>query len=141
MTTIITDGKEIAADKQTTYGDVKSYTARKKIRKVGGVLYGIGGHLSITPLLWEWIEAGCTASEIPCEEGHEWEILRVSKRGVSTLTSDYWRWLASPRVAGIGTGGSYAEAAMLAGASVKEAVRIASKIDLYSGGGVVTLSL
>lgn len=66
--------------------------------------------------------------------------LVLTAKGQIFMFDDYTKWLAvNEPYHAIGSGSDYALGAMALGATTKEAVKIASKHDSYSGMGVKTL--
>ena len=129
------------SDSLLSDSETKEIISERKIRKIKGELYGLVGVWKVFPLVWKWIEKGGKVPQ-PAPEGFGWEMVKVDNKGkVWQIGSDSFDWQRVTPPTYIGTGGAYAKAALLAGASPKEAVRIASEIDLHSGGGVVEIKL
>jgi ATP-dependent protease HslVU (ClpYQ) peptidase subunit len=141
MTTVVTNGKSIAADSQVTADTTKEGATFKKIRRVNGELFGLAGDVGVTPLLWEWISSGAAVEDMLDLPTHEYEILRVTRSGVYYTANDTWTWMRVNRITGIGTGGAYAEVALKAGAPIRRAVQLAIEKDLFSGGKIHALNL
>lgn len=150
MTTIAYKDGVIASDSRATYDDwtkskcVKLYRAKSKIDPVkGDVIVATAGHSSASLLFLDWLEVGGEPRlhDRGVNEMNEFECLIVHKSGVwigdrlcrlEVLEEEFWA---------AGSGRQAALAAMHCGKSAVEAVRIACRIDSFSGGRVVSMSL
>ena len=136
MTTIATDGKSMAADGQCqNHRDVIVNTERRKIHRLkdGRIAGGAGNSFDIASWV-EWLNAG-KEGDCPIESDqfsglildNSSTVLWVDHKGRETLT---------PAPIAVGSGHELAIGAMEAGASPREAVEIACRRDIYSGGAV-----
>ena len=110
----------------------------KKIFVVNGDVLGLAGALVDFPRFITWYkEERVNMSNVTPPQHHieSIEALVYSKGKLYHFDEDC---IAIPMgsIAGIGSGGGYAVAAMLAGADAGEAVKIACKLDMYSNGTV-----
>lgn len=150
MTTIAYRDGIIASDSRATWDDwsmskcVKLYRVKSKVDPVkGDVIVGTAGSGSASLLFVDWLEAGGPPAlhDRGVNEYTEFECLIVHKSGIwmadrlcrlEQLDEDFWA---------AGSGRQAALAAMHCGKSAVEAVRIAARIDSFTGGRVVHMSL
>lgn len=137
MTTIATDGKTIAADTQQC-GSFITPVQTQKIWRVGNRLVGMTGNIEDYPLFLKWLKS--PKSEDKPILGKHFEALVVGKLRVEVFCRSLLPVeVGAPAV--VGSGSSFAMGAMLYGASPEEAVRVAIKLDPYTGGKVKCLIL
>jgi ATP-dependent HslUV protease subunit HslV len=150
MTTIAYRDGVLASDSRATYDDwtqskcIKLYRAKSKVDPVkGDVLVGTAGHSSASLLFLDWLEVGGEPRlhDRGVNEMTEFECLIVHKSGIwvgdrlcrlEKLEEDFWA---------AGSGRQAALAAMHCGKSAIDAVRMACRIDSFSGGRVVHMTL
>lgn len=154
MTTIAFRDGVIAADSQLTHGS-RILGGVRKIFKHGDYIYGLAGGFARTQALKAFIESKgerCAGSLPSTDHNNECEAeaFRFGPSGIEFYESLISRpageasisWnLLDAEFCSIGTGCGFAMGAMAAGASAAEAVAIACRYDVYSGGEVVTLTL
>lgn len=139
MTTIATDGKLMAGDGRSTRGDIVSGGDRKKVfRLPDGSIIGIAGRTRDAERAVRSLMADPFAPE---EVRGDYHLIRLYPNGQiwsheDTLTAPI---RVKPPYA-IGSGSTAAMAAMLAGADATAAVKIATKLDIYSGGKITSFS-
>lgn len=151
MTTIAVDldRREIAADSQDTDDSGQKYDC-KKLFKVNGHIIATAGGSYAGLLFVEWFdqwehepdwEDRPDLVNLDAEEDFECMVIRPDGTlyTVNRLFVPYEQ--NRNRQIAIGSGGKAARAAMMAGCTPTEAVQIAKKIDTYTGGRVVTMSL
>ena len=137
MTTVAYDGKEMAADSQATSENIKTYTT--KIFKGPNYILGFSGP----------IDEGYVFKAI-LEEEMKNKDAKLSK-GFTALVwwdsgeiEEYYNSMVPVPVidkyAALGSGMSIALAAMYSGKTAREAVEIAKKLDVYTGGKVISYS-
>lgn len=134
-TTIAWDGKTLAADSQITTGtSIKSKTC--KITKVRNAWIATAGPVDAGIMFRRWYANGHYSDAYPnIKDGFTAYVL--TNKGIV----QYWNTpVAVPVSPGsaIGTGREAAMGAMRAGANATRAVEIASEIDLFSSGPVVS---
>jgi 20S proteasome alpha/beta subunit len=136
MTTIATDGKVIAADSRTTYGNIVATEKCKKIFEYkDGSVVGCGGNRGEIRDFKKWCQNGRIDSERP--ELEDFFAVELTPSGkLYGYDNSCTRIKVEPPFAA-GTGGDIALGAMLSGKSPKEAVELAIKKDIYSGGKVL----
>lgn len=137
MTTIATDGLTIASDSRMI-GEFIEQGNVEKIFRIGEQLVGVAGDYADCLKYIAWLQDGQRPSDRP--KLSSFEALHISKSGV------YWvghglQPVKMSKCAAAGSGGKFAIAAMLAGASPTKAVSIAMKLDPNSGGKVRTMRL
>lgn len=140
MTTIAYDGHTLASDSQVGDDVTKDPYGVKKIWKVGEFIIGCYGRYTSAIRFVDWVKSGMPDDARPSGLGDFGAIvIKSGKRpvfyedGVTPIS------LRGPLATG-GSGGHYAMAAMLAGATAPEAVKIACRLDPSSGGAVQKLS-
>lgn len=133
MTTIAADlsAGVMCADSYWTDGDECGYV--RKVFMVRGELVGFAGGIRE----WQrWLEAWRASPGKQLPRFSTLTVLRLTHDGIHSWTApDGWLPVQESKYA-IGSGGKCARGAMAAGASCKEAVRIAGTIDAGTGGPV-----
>jgi len=140
MTTIAYRDGVLASDSLVTLGDTKVHGSYQKIKRVGDYLVGTAGSVAFCQKFIDWMT--CADEEEPPPEGAYSAIL-IDKNG-KVREIENGNLLPAPRGAkffAIGSGGPLAIAAMYAGASAVDAVKIAAKIDTSTGLPVKKLTL
>jgi ATP-dependent protease HslVU (ClpYQ) peptidase subunit len=136
MTTIATDGKVIASDSRITCGSIIATDKDEKIFKgKKGSIIGCAGSRADIEKFRCWCLEGKSKNEIPELENFSAIELTSSGKVYGYGDSCYRIKVEAPHA--IGTGGDIALGAMLSGIAPKEAVQIAIKKDVWSGGKVV----
>jgi ATP-dependent HslUV protease subunit HslV len=144
MTTIAYKDGILAADTLTTCGNHRDGYA-PKAHKVGGVLIACSGTSTYCQAFVEWVRGGregksplvgladadaCNAVVIGPESDVEvW------------CSAGSWRTTPGDGIYALGSGQEYAYGAMAMGASAIEAVKIAMRFDVKTGGDVTAVSL
>ena len=135
MTTIAANRSVMAGDSQATDGTGRKSTCTKIFSKQG-CLIGFCGALSDG---LRFKEAWPEVEGLDVDEG--FEALVLAPTGLHHYESSMVRMLIEDDFYAIGSGGDLARAAMYAGASPQKAVRIAAKLDVYTGGAVKSIRL
>lgn len=142
MSTIVWDGKTLAADRQTTWGTTATLTRKafKVTRNGNTFLFGCAGLARDADAYVQW-----ALGEVDVKPD-------FSDFTVMCIDSDRRIWIAQQafmwtevvpvgnRFWAIGSGCDYALGALYQGASAKRAVEIASKLDTNTGFGVDTVT-
>lgn len=138
MTTIATDGKVVVADGLTTSnGHILSRTS-VKIHRIGDEIVGCCGASDDCAA---YIEALKKGEDLPDIERGEFNALHVSKRGAYLVSGGNMKRTKLILPTAIGHGSEIAEGAMLAGASLMLAVKLACSRTTVSGGKLRSLTV
>lgn len=151
MTTIAYRDGVIAADSLLTYtteaGGSRKYPCKKLFRKTIGrgrrqrdVIIGTAGDAAAAQLFVDWFGSNQPIPEMLKEAG-DFTCLIVDRNEL--FEADFYCRpvkITQPFYA-IGSGCKEALAAMHCGRTAREAVEIAARIDLYTGGDIVTMRL
>lgn len=137
MTTIATDGVSIAGDSLAVSGDLVSSKGIRKIWRFAGDLYGGSGLLNDIVTFQKWQNEG---SEGEIELSESFGAIKVTKRGVYFFDNALHYHKAN-KLWATGSGREIALGAMYAGASAHTAVRIASRLNVGTGGPIRVLYL
>lgn len=153
MTTIAVDSNLVmASDSQGTIGDRRVQEPLTKIFNVKNHIVGIAGRYSEAMVFISALEDALEREELQrstfipiegafIEEMEGFNALVITPKGeVLEYEGSRLYTVAKPPVA-IGSGDKYAVAAMACGKSAEEAVEIAIKFDVYSGGDVVSMAM
>lgn len=135
MTTIAFDGLTIACDGQIS-SCLRLTTSYKKLRQFGDLYASAAGDLDCIELFFNWVDEGLEPHDFPAlNQGFEGLIAQKGSKVVYTYSH---RGMMVPFKApyAIGSGSHLALGAMMAGATAEQAIKIASKLDLYTGGRV-----
>lgn len=150
MTTITYRDRKMVSDGQVSFGGRVDDQNFKKIRKINGCLVGGAGRLTSVLQFFEWFEEWSNAQQVQGDAPHvrvfvpegiedeDFSGLVVFADGIIFLyeggKNSYQ--LAGQEYFSIGSGADFALAAMDAGANAMEAVAVAIKRDVYSGGEI-----
>lgn len=150
MTTIAYRNSILVSDGQVSFGERIDQMNLKKVRKINGCLVGGAGRLTSVLQFFSWFEGWSDAQLVQGEaphvqvfipEGLEDEdftglvvftdgvvfMYEGGKRSYELVNSEYYA---------IGSGADFALSAMDAGATAEEAVKVAIKRDVFSGGEI-----
>lgn len=145
MTTIVWDGKTLAADGRMTTGNKVAEDNRQKIfvdtkSEVRGstvICYALAGSADMTNRVGQWISEGCphTVEGHPYDWGEAYfEVIIITAESVFVYCSDSNDLLEIFHKTVLGSGGEFAQTALHMGKDAVASVRIAAQIDLFSGG-------
>lgn len=140
MTTIAYRDGVLAADSLVTLGNTKVHGCYQKIQRIDGYLVGSAGSVAACQAFIDWVKY---AEDDQAPPKGEYNAIIVNHKG-KLREIEGGHFLPSPRGAkftAIGSGAPFALAAMYAGASATEAVKIAAKIDTSTGLPVKTLKV
>ncbi len=139
MTTIAYRDGILVADSQVTLGSMRMPGNAIKIGKTkAGVLYGGAGSVAAIGQFFDWVNEP-TEDNLP--EGDYSGLIVTPKGEVMEVENGVFLPSMKAKYRAIGSGAPYALAAMMAGASAQEAVKIATKLDIHSSGPIKTLKL
>lgn len=147
MTTIAYKDRVLACDTKMC-NDGEYQHGIKKIGRTKKYLFGYSGVLGGLIPTFDWLlkyEEKCDkvtglyryAEHLMVEGGDAHFMLIDRDQNVFTMQADGYINPIPRGVDAIGSGGTYALGAMLAGASATQAVDIASKVDTYTGGDIL----
>lgn len=162
MTTIAFDGKTLASDSQLTAGTLRLDTNTKKIYQpepteqwvVDGkraIAFGVAGSLGATEIVHGALRSVMSGysglnSTTRFIKGESLKYIVITESGEvyagGQYSDDEVPWIAKvqPPIA-VGSGSEYALGAMAAGVSAAEAVRIAMRFDVNTGGDIQTIDI
>jgi len=136
MTTIAFDGKTLAADSLAIGGATSPHRIAQKIFDIGGgVFVAIAGTLGEGAKFAAWYVEGADIAAPALPDLKDSSVLVVSEKH-SYEFDETLMPLPVRAPCAIGSGGEVALGAMMAGATASEAVKIACKVDIHSGGRV-----
>lgn len=135
MTTIATDGRIMAADGRACRGDTLVADKVRKIDRLSdGSLLGVSGRASTQSQMAAWLNG---KGKFPAEAG-DWSALHVRPDGIRLYSSDGGEaFVVVDAPAAIGSGSDFALGAMMARMGPLDAVRLAAKRDLFTGGALI----
>ena len=135
MTTIAVKGKVMACDSRLAVGD-RHYICNDKVVRIGDALVGAAGTANDIAKFITWFE---DKGEMPKVE--DIDALVLDARGLWHYVNDCYGTRVIGGCWASGTGGQAAHAAMLCGKTPEEAIRIAMKCDINTGGPVRVYNL
>jgi hypothetical protein len=138
MTTVVYDGRVLAADSQVSSGDRVFGKARKLFELSGGRLLGCVGSAALWPAVVAWLEGGPEPQKRP-EEKFSGILVHPGGRA-EEISEEFRLWPACVPWAG-GTGESAAMAAFYCGRDAVRAVECAIALDVWSGGPIQSLNV
>lgn len=135
MTTVAWDGETLACDTRMVGSYIHQYEARKVFRANGALIAGAGTYEDVLTFV-DWYKRGADVESKPS----------LTDDSTYLVIRDGEAWKCGPACRlhqvgaphAIGSGCCEAMGAMLAGASAKQAVLIAMKLDQHTGGKVRT---
>lgn len=135
MTTIATDGKSIACDGKSCLGSCVTSLTRSKIYKVDNYYVGCSGNIDLIEKYIDYLKG---AGDLPIRDvNHDTlMVLFLKKNGVFIAEGPNMSIVRIDKIHAIGSGADFAMGAMCLGASPREAVKVASKYDVYTGGKI-----
>lgn len=148
MTTIAWDGYDLAADTQMSSGDRKLYGACKIFSIKGCEQFPENSHAAFAgdvnkiKKIVSWLKGETEKPEGNLNDDVEGLLIYDSGRVMMLGGDDNGiLWYDWPAMVGIGSGGDIALGAMLHGATAKEAVMHAMKVDVATGGKVEVVKI
>lgn len=138
MTTIAWDGKCLAADSQFGGQFIEQAPIEKIVHLANGCVVAGAGTMTDVRRIAAWVEEGAERAKYPSLDDCS-ETFVIDERGISWFGPGSGGIpLPLPAPTAIGSGGSFAVAAMLAGATAAQAVEIACRLDAESSLPVQT---
>ena len=110
-----------------------------KISRIDGALVGTAGDFPRCSEFIAWLRAGKPGDDLPKMKNVV--ALVLDKSGIHAYDGSCTPYKIIDPFAAVGSGDMAALAAMHMGASPKEAVRVAAKVDSHTGGRVQSLKL
>lgn len=130
MTTVVWDGKTLAADRRMA----GFMTTCKIFPFDGGYIAGAGAMDQLAEVAL-WMQKGGDKPRLP--EDAESEFLVIRGKRAFWLT---WPYLREIRIrepfAALGSGADYALGALAMGADARRAIQVAAQFDPHTGGGI-----
>ena len=143
MTAIAWDGRYLASDSLVCYGSSRGSAPFKKIRTCDGVAYALTGSSALFEPMITWIQSGAHPSDKPiCSDEHAKTLLLVFRDNRCfgyRADLPYPDEFSAPDAWGVGA--DFAIGAMEAGKNAVEAVEIAIRREVYTGGPVEFIDL
>lgn len=131
-------GDKMASAENTKHGRIT------KVFKINGSLIGFSGASDVAAAILRWFEGGCSDDDWPelQYENTDCNVLVVSPDGVVKVYERYPIPIVMEQdFHAIGSGRDFALAALHLGHDPVTAVRVASELDSYTGGGIDVVSL
>lgn len=143
MTTICSDGRIVAADGLVTAGDEPMIRDHAKIAMVRDAILGFSGPKRHQQAAFDWYGKGAKPDEMPetpAGDANEWQLAAFKANEIVVWDSD----CPLPTVYteypfAFGAGQDYALGALHAGATPYDAVVIACRCNVKTGGKISTL--
>lgn len=147
MTTIAFDGRWLAADGQETFNHEPIRLDRQKLAVRPGSVYGYSGVGCGLDAVIDWHASGADPKEAPKFEDNDWSMIAIDRHPVTaklrlryyTMKVPYPSEYHAPFA--LGSGADYATGAMDHGASAIEAVQIAIKRNVHTGGEIQSVEV
>ena len=138
MTTITFRDGVVAVDGRSVDGDwIACENTRKLFRVRDGTVAAVVGNYARGVAVVDWLKAGGRGGR-PNTEG---TTVLVFSADLITAYENGGRYDVEPEMLAWGSGAPVALGAMYAGASAMEAVKIAARVDPYTGNRVTTMSV
>ena len=141
MTTFAYKNGFLAADTLITYGNGRLGHMSKIVKNDKGWLFAASGTIDGVKKILDWGRRGYIDRGIPNIEGTDGFVVEPDGQTYSLVKGELVPFLITGKGYAEGTGGNYAEGAMEAGASAKQAVEIAMIYDTKTGGTIEVLKL
>ena len=140
MTTIVWDGKTLAADGRVTASNrvvqddrLKIFMAEESVVRGSRVIcYAVAGVADIASVLDEWIYDGCPLTEEFKEK--EFAVIIITEKSAYIYHDNANDLFEAQTAECLGSGGVYAEAVLPLGFNAVKACKHGASIDLFSGG-------
>jgi len=137
MTTIACDGESMAGDGRISEGDMVSRDDYQKVHKLkDGRIVGFTGNAYNWSQYLDWLVDG---GELPKVED-QFGCIVLMPDGTILTYDEHGRSFVEQAPYAAGSGGRFALAAMDLGCSPEEAVQLAIKRDVWSGGEITVLT-
>ena len=141
MTTIAWDGEQLCADSLIT-SEKKENISNPKIRKIKGMLVaGCGNLSSLLDFFTNLKNSSSLKEAVEISNWKEIQVIVISNNKCYVIDDDCSEFLQVKGCYAIGSGGDFAKGAMDAGATARQAVRIAANNDPKTGGRIRALKI
>jgi hypothetical protein len=127
----------MAGDSLAVSGDLTAGALIKKVWRYNGNVYGMTGQLNDLEVIKQWQLGGCEGEP---EFSDDFSAMMLTKKGIFFFDKTL-QYHKGANLWALGNGRELALGAMYAGASPTQAVRIACKLNVNTGGPVRTLWL
>jgi ATP-dependent protease HslVU (ClpYQ) peptidase subunit len=148
MSVVAVDGQQIAADGLMCMGQERVRHDFRKFQCRHGVIYAATGGSACADALIAWHQSGANAKDAPPSHGDRssWSLLVIDRGDQGEIRMRYYSSSAPyPDIVrppfAIGSGADFAQGAMHAGRSAREAVDIACKLSVWCGGEVRSVDI
>ena len=149
MTTIATDGHIVAADSMTTrpggFREPGNYRKLHPVETTSGQrwIVAVAGDMSMVEPLKQWVLDGARAQDIPFREDRhaDWHLWVFKPEGLFEAMASAPRLCPCHTPNAIGSGARFAIGAFAMGATPQQAVEVAMRFDIYSGGEVEVIDI
>jgi hypothetical protein len=142
MTVIAWDGRYVAADSQSTFGDrQRCLYPTTKLTVKGAVVYGHLGSDALQKPMIDWYEKGHDPEKVPVDKDDDTILLIFADGICKSISARYPYPIERKAPEAWGCGEYFALGALLAGATSERAVEIACKVDIRCGGPVQIIDL
>jgi ATP-dependent protease HslVU (ClpYQ) peptidase subunit len=131
------DGETLASDSRLVSGYICNVTT-PKFYKVGSTYVAFCGDAESELVYFRWFKDQTKPKPSP-DNLKEFEAMIIRPNGKVYQSASLCQFVEVGKPYAIGSGGSYAMGAMLAGATAKEAVKIAMKLDVDTGGKIKSM--
>lgn len=140
MTTLAYRDGVLAADSLATAGGIRDSEVLK-VRKIGRLLTAGCGSGALCEKFVGWVQRGMPGNSPWEGSGADGNSLLVAPDRSLVVFGVNGPWRVDRPFYALGSGGDIALGAMAAGASAEEAVEIAIRFDVYSGGPIRSIRL
>ena len=143
MTTIACDGKNLAADGRTTTGPELIHNTTNKLVLRPGLILAFTGYAAGLRPLTAWVEAGADPAQYPPGLSDGCVVWMFSRKFKTPMIQhgNVPYFVPTPWRHAIGSGREYAMGAMDMGASAQDAIKVASRHDLSTGGKITMINV
>ena len=151
MTTIATSGKTIVADGWMTDGNQLWRKSTEKLFEVAvegsAWVVGVTGEYDTALAFVKWLRRGRPSDQRPestmDNDTYNFEALLVDRttRTIYVCSPPNFSMVPIDKPTAVGSGGAFALGAMEAGATPYEAVKIAAKYDMATGGKLMEITI
>jgi len=140
MTTIVWDGKTLAADgRMTTFNTIAEENRAKifidtksELRGSTVICYALAGSADMTHRVGTWIAEGCP-HDIDWKDAH-FELIIITAGSAYVYSDESNDILEIFHATTLGSGGDFAKVGLHMGKDARACVKLAGKMDMFTGG-------